>query len=167
MKGKVLLLIFIFVIASVTVTAYQVKSSDSQLMPSNLVNSQTPINNNHKNNSQNEISDFSQKSSDSLKSDTSSKSDEKLSNQANSNNNEKSDTKTDTDPQYDTKTSDPQSTAQKYIEEPGAVAGKPEQYIIGGKNTYVVPVLLNGDRVGEIDIDPETGKNVGGAGGAP
>lgn len=57
--------------------------------------------------------------------------------------------------------------AQKYIEEPGATAGTPKLSKIGGKYVYTVPVIENGKNVGEIDIDALTGKNVGGAGGAP
>lgn len=57
--------------------------------------------------------------------------------------------------------------AQKYIEEPGAIAGTPELKTIGGSLVYVVPVILNNTIVGEIYIDPQNGKNVGGAGGAP
>ncbi len=58
-------------------------------------------------------------------------------------------------------------TAQKYIEEPGATAGTPKLSKIDGKYVYIVPVIENGKNVGEIDIDASTGKNVGGAGGAP
>lgn len=57
--------------------------------------------------------------------------------------------------------------AQDFIEEPGAVAGTPKLVKMNDNLTYVVPVILNGETVGEIYIDPETGKNVGGAGGAP
>jgi len=57
--------------------------------------------------------------------------------------------------------------AQKYIEEPGAIAGTPELKTVGGSLVYVVPVILNNTIVGEIYIDPQNGKNVGGAGGAP
>jgi uncharacterized membrane protein YkoI len=57
--------------------------------------------------------------------------------------------------------------AQKYIEEPGATAGTPTLSKIDGKYVYTVPVIENGKNVGEIDIDATTGKNVGGAGGAP
>ncbi len=57
--------------------------------------------------------------------------------------------------------------AQKYIEEPKASTGTPENVDIAGHNVYVVPVQQEGKTVGEIDIDPKTGKNVGGAGGAP
>lgn len=63
--------------------------------------------------------------------------------------------------------SEAKSVAQKYIEEPGTNAGKPEKVNIGGKKTYVVPVESDGKTVGEIHVDPETGENVGGAGGAP
>jgi len=58
-----------------------------------------------------------------------------------------------------------QKNAQKYIEEPGAKAGKPKLNKINGDSVYIVPVVLNGDTVGEIYIDAQTGKNLGGAGG--
>ncbi len=57
--------------------------------------------------------------------------------------------------------------AQKYIEEPGATAGTPTLSKTDGKYVYTVPVLKNGKNVGEIDIDAQTGENMGGAGGAP
>ncbi len=57
--------------------------------------------------------------------------------------------------------------AQSYIQEPGAVAGTPKLIKINGDLVYMVPVLLDNKQVGEIYIDPETGENVGGAGGAP
>jgi len=60
-----------------------------------------------------------------------------------------------------------QEIAQKYIEEPGAKAGTPKLSNINGKAVYIVPVILNGEQVGEIEIDAETGENLGGAGGAP
>ena len=60
-----------------------------------------------------------------------------------------------------------QKIAQKYIEEPGATAGKPLLSKTGGKYVYTVPVMQNKKNVGEIDIDATSGKNVGGAGGAP
>ncbi len=145
MKGKVLLLALIIITASVTATAYQATSSNPQL-GQNTANLQNHVNTDNQNNSQ--ISDNSQQ------------------NQANSNS-KKTSTKKYSSSKSDTKTSDSQSIAQRYIEEPGAVAGTPENYDIGGKNTDVVPVLQDGKRVGEIDIDPKTGKNVGGAGGAP
>jgi uncharacterized membrane protein YkoI len=61
--------------------------------------------------------------------------------------------------------SEAQSIAQTYIEEPGATAGTPRLVEIDGQMVYVVPVLMNGDVVGQIDIDAYTGENVGGAGG--
>jgi hypothetical protein len=64
-------------------------------------------------------------------------------------------------------TSQAEAIATKYILEPGTITGSAQNVDIGGKNTYVVPVKSNGKTVGEIDIDPQTGKNVGGAGGAP
>ena len=60
-----------------------------------------------------------------------------------------------------------QKTAQKYIDVQGATAGTPKLIKINGQYIYAVPVIDNGTNVGEIDIDAVTGKNVGGAGGAP
>lgn len=60
-----------------------------------------------------------------------------------------------------------QEIAQKYIEEPGAKAGTPKLTGADGKKVYIVPVMLNGEQVGEIEIDALTGENLGGAGGAP
>lgn len=158
-KGKILLLALILIIASVSITAYHVTPSNSQLGQANVPNL-NHVNNSSKDNSKNGVSAAS------IKSDTCSKSYSNSLKQSNYNKNKKSSTKT-TYSQSDVKTSDAQATARKYIEEPGAVAGKPETYDIGGKTTYVVPVLIKGKTVGEIDIDPKTGKNVGGAGGAP
>ena len=146
-RGKVLLLALIIIIGSVTVTAYHVTASNPQLGQSNTVNLQNQVNTDNQDNSQ--VSDNS------------------LQNQPNSNNNQKATNKKYSNSKSDVKTSDSQSIAQQYIEEPGAVAGTPERCDIGGKTTDVVPVIQDGKRVGEIDIDPKTGKNVGGAGGAP
>ncbi|PKL67211.1 MAG: peptidase propeptide domain-containing protein [Methanobacteriales archaeon HGW-Methanobacteriales-1] len=63
--------------------------------------------------------------------------------------------------------SEAKKIAEGYIQQEGAVAGTPVIKTIGGKKVYVVPVQMNGENVGEIYIDPSTGKNVGGAGGAP
>lgn len=60
-----------------------------------------------------------------------------------------------------------QNIAQQYIEEPNATAGTPRLVEEDGKKIYIVPVLINGSSVGQIEIDAYTGKNVGGAGGAP
>lgn len=57
--------------------------------------------------------------------------------------------------------------AEKYIEQEGATAGTPELKTVDGKKIYVVPIEMNGSSVGEIYIDPTTGENLGGAGGAP
>jgi len=57
--------------------------------------------------------------------------------------------------------------AKKYIKEPGATAGKPVISKTDGRCVYTVPVIQKGKHVGEIDVDARTGKNVGGAGGAP
>lgn len=61
--------------------------------------------------------------------------------------------------------SEAKKTAEKYIEEPGATSGTPMLINTDGKSTYVVPVILNGNQVGEILIDAQTGENMGGAGG--
>ena len=60
-----------------------------------------------------------------------------------------------------------QKLAQKYIDVEGATAGTPKLIKTDGQYIYVVPVINNGTNVGEIDINAVTGKNVGGAGGAP
>ncbi len=146
-KGKVLLLALILVTASVTVAAYQVTSINPQLSQSNLPNLQNQVSTDYKDSSSNEISGNDL--------------------QAYSKNSKKSNDKKYSNSRSHVKASDSQTIAQKYIEEPGAVAGKPERYDIGGKSTDVVPVSQDGKRVGEIDIDPKTGENVGGAGGAP
>lgn len=57
--------------------------------------------------------------------------------------------------------------AGKYIEEPGATAGTPELVTSGEKKIYIVPVMYNGEQVGEFEIDAVTGENLGGSGGAP
>lgn len=57
--------------------------------------------------------------------------------------------------------------AGQYIEEPGATAGTPELITSGNKKIYLVPVIYNGKKVGEIEIDAVTGENLGGSGGAP
>ncbi len=63
--------------------------------------------------------------------------------------------------------SEAQSIAQKSIVQEGAVAGTPNLINSYGQKIYVVPIFMNGNQVGEIYIDPQTGKNLGGAGGAP
>ena len=55
--------------------------------------------------------------------------------------------------------------ATKYIEVSGATAGTPKLVNQDNKMVYIVPVMVNGENVGEIDIDAETGANLGGAGG--
>ncbi len=57
--------------------------------------------------------------------------------------------------------------AERYIEEPGATPGTPQLLTSGKKRIYLVPVIYQGEKVGEIEIDAETGKNLGGSGGAP
>jgi len=59
------------------------------------------------------------------------------------------------------------SIANKYIDEPGVSMGSPKRVNIGGKDTYVIPIKSGDQNVGEIQIDPDTGDNVGGAGGVP
>jgi len=58
-----------------------------------------------------------------------------------------------------------QDIALQYIEEPNATAGTPRLVDEDGKKIYIVPVIMKGDTVGQIEIDAYTGKNVGGAGG--
>ena len=60
-----------------------------------------------------------------------------------------------------------QKKAQNYIDVQGATAGTPKLIKTNGQYIYAVPVISNGTNVGEIDINAITGKNVGGAGGAP
>jgi uncharacterized membrane protein YkoI len=60
-----------------------------------------------------------------------------------------------------------QEIAKEYIEEPNATAGTPRLVEEDGTKIYIVPVVMNGSTVGQIEIDAYTGKNVGGAGGAP
>lgn len=57
--------------------------------------------------------------------------------------------------------------AQQSIEEDGATAGTPRLITSSGKQVYLVPVILNGDQVGTIYVDAQTGDNLGGEGGAP
>ena len=63
--------------------------------------------------------------------------------------------------------SEAKKIAQSYIKQEGAVAGAPRLVKMNGKTVYLVPIEMNGKTVGEIYIDPMTGKNLGGAGGAP
>ncbi|MDI6702578.1 PepSY domain-containing protein [Methanothermobacter wolfeii] len=63
--------------------------------------------------------------------------------------------------------SEAKKIAQSYIKQEGAVAGTPRLVKMNGKTVYLVPIEMNGKTVGEIYIDPITGKNLGGAGGAP
>jgi len=61
--------------------------------------------------------------------------------------------------------SEAKAIAQKSILQEGATAGTPKLITSNGEQIYVVPVMLNGEQVGEIYIDPQTGENLGGAGG--
>ncbi|BDZ69796.1 PepSY domain-containing protein [Methanobacterium petrolearium] len=58
-----------------------------------------------------------------------------------------------------------QQIAEKYIKEVGATVGIPKLEEIDGEMVYIVPVVINGTNVGEIDINAMTGENMGGAGG--
>jgi uncharacterized membrane protein YkoI len=60
-----------------------------------------------------------------------------------------------------------QKIAKTFIEVSGATAGTPKLVNQEGTLMYIVPVINNNTVVGEIDIDAKTGKNLGGAGGAP
>jgi len=44
-------------------------------------------------------------------------------------------------------------------------AGTPKLVKQDKRLVYIVPIMENGKNVGEIDIDAETGANLGGAGG--
>jgi len=61
--------------------------------------------------------------------------------------------------------SEAQKIANTYINSSGAAAGTPKLDNQSGKLVYIVPVIDNGTNVGEIDIDAQTGQNLGGAGG--
>ncbi|HHT18275.1 MAG: peptidase propeptide domain-containing protein [Euryarchaeota archaeon] len=63
--------------------------------------------------------------------------------------------------------SEAKAIAQQSIVQKGATAGTPTLINSNGKKIYVVPIMMNGNRVGEIYIDSQTGNNLGGAGGAP
>ncbi|NLJ39183.1 MAG: hypothetical protein GX432_10530 [Candidatus Atribacteria bacterium] len=52
------------------------------------------------------------------------------------------------------------SIANSYIEEPGATAGTPRLVDSGGQEIYIVPVILNGSTVGQIEIDARTGQRI-------
>lgn len=57
--------------------------------------------------------------------------------------------------------------AKKFIKQRGATPGTPKLVKYNGKRVYIVPIIQNRIKVGEIDIDAKNGKNLGGAGGAP
>ena len=57
--------------------------------------------------------------------------------------------------------------AKKFIKQRGASPGTPKLVKYDGRKVYIVPVIQNRKKVGEIDIDAKNGKNLGGAGGAP
>ena len=69
--------------------------------------------------------------------------------------------------QKDITSEEAKAIAKKHIDTPNATVGEVETVKIAGKENKVVPVIQNGERVGEINIDPETGEVTGGAGGAP
>ena len=61
-----------------------------------------------------------------------------------------------------------QEIATKFIEASGVTAGTPKLVNQSGTLVYIVPLIdSNNTTVGEIDINAKTGKNLGGAGGAP
>ena len=63
--------------------------------------------------------------------------------------------------------SEAKSIASKSILQEGATAGTPKLTNNGNTKAYLVPVMMNGQQVGAIYIDANTGKNLGGEGGAP
>ncbi len=58
-----------------------------------------------------------------------------------------------------------QQIAKKFIKEPRAKVGIPMLDEIDGQMVYMVPIIINGTNVGEININALTGENMGGAGG--
>ena len=74
---------------------------------------------------------------------------------------------TDNSPNTNITSAEAQKIASKYIAVSGAIAGTPTLTKQDNKLVYIVPVIDNGKNVGEIDIDAQTGENLGGAGGAP
>ncbi len=133
-------------ITVIAVAAYQIRDNDQQVTLNSTSNPQNQVNSDINGSDK----DINQQESTSLQ------------NQENYNNTEQ-----ETSSKDNIKNVDSRSIASKYIEEPNAVAGEPKRVKIGGKSTDVVPVISDGKQVGEIHIDPKTGENVGGAGGAP
>ena len=86
-------------------------------------------------------------------------------------NNSTQNTNSNTPTQTTTKTAISSAEAMKiantYIEVSNATAGTPSLVTQNNKLVYIVPVIDNGTNVGEIDIDAQTGANLGGAGGSP
>jgi uncharacterized membrane protein YkoI len=78
---------------------------------------------------------------------------------------------TNSDTKTNTKTAISSAEAMKiantYIQVSNATAGTPSLVKQDNKMVYIVPVIDNGNNVGEIDIDAQTGANLGGAGGSP
>ena len=69
--------------------------------------------------------------------------------------------------QHNTSSQDPvisssqdMAIANSYIEEPGAAAGTPRLIENDGQKIYIVPVILNGATVGQIEIDARTGQHI-------
>jgi uncharacterized membrane protein YkoI len=60
-----------------------------------------------------------------------------------------------------------QKIASKYIQVSTATAGIPKLVNQDSNLVYIIPIIDNGSTVGEITIDAQTGKNLGGAGGSP
>lgn len=145
-KGKALFLVSVILITVIAVAAYQIRDNDQQVTLNSTSNPQNQVNSDINGSDK----DINQQESTSLQ------------NQENYNNTEQ-----ETSSKDNIKNVDSRSIASKYIEEPNAVAGEPKRVKIGGKSTDVVPVISDGKQVGEIHIDPKTGENVGGAGGAP
>lgn len=63
--------------------------------------------------------------------------------------------------------SEAQKIAETYVKQPGAKVGIPQLDEVDGQMVYTVPIMINGSNVGQININAVTGKNMGGAGGAP
>lgn len=149
-KGKALFLVGIILITVIAVAAYQIRGDNQQFTLNNSLDPQNQTNYNN----------------ETLNKNTNQQESNNLENNENSNN-QNTITKQETSSKDNINNYDSRSIASKYIEEPNAVAGEPKRVKIGGQDTDVVPVISDGKQVGEIHIDPKTGENVGGAGGAP
>ena len=57
--------------------------------------------------------------------------------------------------------SEARKIAKTYILEPEASAGTPKLVIAQGKQIYIVPIIVKGQKIGELYFDAQTGRNLG------